>query len=176
MDYGDPDGFGRFGVVDESDAGLACHECEWRGAHLGLHATKAHRSAAEYRVRHGLRRSKGLIATPTRTTIQANARSRYTPDGPLAASRDLAKANEVRRAQARPASAEEAAHRDARMSAMRRGSRSGRVVLCEGCGVAFCPLIGISKRRFCGMSCSNRATRNATLARQRAAANGETPI
>lgn len=169
--FGDRDGFGRFGMLDEDETGLKCHECGWRGAHLGLHTARAHDlAAADYRIKHGLRRSKGLVAATTRETIRGNAKGRYTENGPLANARDLSKANTARMEAARPASAEEAAQRDARMTQMRRNSRTGKVVQCEQCGVLFCPLVSISRRRFCTMSCSNRHIRLTTLARKRAMA------
>lgn len=158
--YGDVDGYGFFGMVDETDQGIGCHQCEWRGAHLGLHVAKSHNlTAARYRVLHGLKRSKGLVAAVTREKMSQNAKSRYTDDGPLALSRVPFQATKARMTAALPASAQEVADRDARFTAMRRNSRSGKVVRCEGCGVEFCPLLGISKRRFCGMSCSNRHNR-----------------
>ncbi len=123
LTFGDRDGFGRFGMLDEDENGLKCHECEWRGAHLGLHTAKAHDlTAMAYRLKHGLRRSKGLVAADTRKTLQAGARSKYTENGPLAATRDVSKANQARMTAARPASAEEVARRDARMTEMRRNS------------------------------------------------------
>ena len=122
----------------------------------------------DYRIKHGLRRSKGLVAATTRETIRDNARGRYSENGPLAKARDVSKANTARIAAARPASAEEAAQRDARMTQMRSNSRTGKVVQCEQCGVLFCPLVSISRRRFCTMSCSNRHNRTTTLARKRA--------
>lgn len=57
LQVGDQDGFGTFGVVDETADGLLCHECGRRFTHLGLHVYKAHEmSAAEYRQSHGLGR------------------------------------------------------------------------------------------------------------------------
>lgn len=74
MNVGDRDGFGRYGVVDEDDAGLLCHECGRRFAHLGLHAWRSHgMSAVDYRQAHGLSRG-GLVTTVTRQTIADNAR------------------------------------------------------------------------------------------------------
>lgn len=168
LGFGDKDGFGRFGVLDEEETGLKCHECEWSGAHLGLHAAKAHElPARDYRVKHGLRRSKGLVSAATRVAIRASATRNYTDNGPLASSRDLAKANTARLAAARAASAEEAAHRDARMSAMPRKPHARRVVTCEQCGAQFCPIAGkIATRRFCSKSCAstyNRAQRPSPL-------------
>lgn len=167
LTFGDKDGFGRFGMLDEDENGLKCHECEWRGVHLGLHTAKTHQlPARDYRIRHGLRRSKGLVATATREIQRVNAKSRYTENGPLAATRDLSKANAARLGAARHASAEEVAQRDARLRQMGRNSRSGKVVECERCGVLFCPLFSISRRRFCTMSCSNRHNRAVALARK----------
>ncbi len=160
--YGDPDGHGHYGILEETAEGLRCHECEWVGAHLGLHVAKTHNlPAADYRVEHGLRRSKGLVAEATRATIQANATRRYSDNGPLARSRDLSKANAARLAAGRPASVEEAAQRDMRMSSMARDPHARRVVTCEWCGVQFCPIItNISKRRFCCRSCANTHNRS----------------
>ncbi len=128
LTFGDRDGFGKFGVLVEDEDGLKCHECGWVGRHLGLHTARAHDlPAADYRIRHGLRRSKGLVAASTRETLRDNAKGRYTEKGPLASSRDLNKANAARLAAARPASAEEAAQRDEGMTQMRRNSRSGKL-------------------------------------------------
>lgn len=130
-------------------------------AHLGLHTAKAHDlSAAGYRIKHGLRRSTGLVAETTRAKLTANATRNYANNGPLAASRDLTKANAARLAAARSASAEEAAQRDARLSAMPRAPHARRVVTCERCGVQFCPITSnIATRRFCGRSCANTHNR-----------------
>jgi predicted transcriptional regulator len=49
-------------VLDEDDAGLLCHECGHRFQHLGLHVWEAHGpTAREYRMAHGLLRSRGLV-------------------------------------------------------------------------------------------------------------------
>ena len=104
--YGDPDGHGRYGILEEDVDGLKCHECEWVGIHLGLHSAKSHdMPAREYRIKHGLRRSKGLVASPTRKKLQDRAALWYTADGPLAASRDPISASAARMAAAQPASA-----------------------------------------------------------------------
>jgi hypothetical protein len=51
LTYGDPDGYGRHGILQEGPAGFVCHECGRDDiAHLGLHAYRAHGiTAAEYR-------------------------------------------------------------------------------------------------------------------------------
>ena len=158
--YGDPDGFGRFGILEESPDGVTCHQCGSTGAHLGVHSARQHGvRAIDYKISHGLRRSKGLVATATRQKLREGAGQRYTDNGPLAASRRLFNANAARLAAARPASAEEVAERDARFTKTRRSSRTGRVVICEGCLTSFCPLVGAARRRFCSMSCSNKHNR-----------------
>ena len=67
LSYGDPDGYGRYGVLDTDAHGLLiCHDCgdSWR--HLATHARLAHGLlAAAYRERHGLGRSRRLIAPGT---------------------------------------------------------------------------------------------------------------
>ena len=46
--YGERDGFGQYGVIDENDDGLLCHECGFRYTHLGLHSAKSHDLLAVY--------------------------------------------------------------------------------------------------------------------------------
>lgn len=180
LSYGDVDGHGRFGMLTEDASGLHCHECDWSGDHLGLHAAKAHElPARDYRVKHGLRRSKGLVSETTRDAIRANATHRYTGSGPLASSRDLATANAARLTAARPASAEEAAQRDARLAAMPRAPHARRVVTCEHCGAQFCPITtNITTRRFCSRSCAstyNRAHRTPHSPTTSSVAPGQPP-
>ena len=71
MEVGDPDGFSRYGIVEETPDGLLrCVECGWVGEHLGLHAWKGHGiTAAAYRGRHGLRRSKNVLGKRRRASV-----------------------------------------------------------------------------------------------------------
>jgi hypothetical protein len=157
---GDPDGYGHFGVLSEGRHGLICHECGDQHRHLGLHVWKAHGiKAATYGEAHGLLRSRGLVAADLRDVLAANAAVRYTEDAALARARDPAAAMAARLQGAKPASAEEAANRDARMALVGRSGRRGTVVTCQWCGVEFCPLTGASRRRFCSRSCASRHTR-----------------
>ncbi|MGC0251223.1 hypothetical protein [Pseudactinotalea sp. Z1748] len=158
MKYDDVDGFGRYGMLDETAEGLLCHECGRRFTHLGLHAYKAHElTAAEYRWAHGLGR-RGLVVEATRAKITANAHERFASKATFTANRDPARATEARLAM-------EAIHSPAGLEAMRRtrveGNKSRRlvvVVTCEWCGAQFCPLQGSKrKRRFCSHSCSAKA-------------------
>lgn len=65
--YGAPDGHGRFGIVDtDKDGLLICHECGAAWKHLATHARAAHGLvAATYREKHGLGRSRRLVAPVT---------------------------------------------------------------------------------------------------------------
>ncbi len=73
---GEPDGFGLFGLLQETADGLLrCAECGWAGRHLGLHAFKATGgTVAECKETHGLRQGQGLVASSTRASIQDHAR------------------------------------------------------------------------------------------------------
>lgn len=156
---GERDGFGRYGVVDETVDGLLCHECGRRFTHLGLHVFKAHgTSAAEYRTAHGLGR-RGLVATVTSEVIADNARRTMKSRPAFIEARDPVRA---RAAQRRGRSAISPAGLEAIRLAgrLRRGThRQGIVVTCEWCAVEFCPLIGAARRRFCTRSCASRANR-----------------
>jgi len=162
MRVGDVDGHGLFGVLDETADGLLCHDCEWRGQHLGLHAYRAHgRSAASYRIAHGLKRTRGLVGAATRAVMKENATLRYTrPTGAaFRRARDPQAAALVRLAQALPPSPEAAAARDAAVARTGRSTRIPRVVICGWCAVQFCPLRASKRRRFCSRSCASRQTR-----------------
>lgn len=162
MGVGEEDGHGRYGVLDEDDDGLLCHDCGKRFAHLGLHVYKAHGlTAKEYRAAHGLGR-RGLVAETIRRTIAGNARQQLPRNSLFVQRRDPARATAARLAAGdvfSPAGLE--AMRQANSS--RRGKqRLGTVVVCEWCEVEFCPLVGAKKRRFCSRSCAARRTRAGT--------------
>ncbi|AXH95970.1 MucR family transcriptional regulator [Ornithinimicrobium avium] len=156
---GQPDGHGRYGMVDETADGLLCHECGRRFTHLGLHVSKAHDlTADEYRRAHGLSR-RGLVAKETAQTIAANARWTMSTRERFIQARDPAAASAAQRSGPNAISpAGLAAIRQAGRD--RRGLyRSGTVVVCEWCGVEFCPLIAAARRRFCSRSCAARNNR-----------------
>ncbi len=162
--YGDPDGFGVYGVLQQSDDGLLiCADCGLSFAHLGLHVAHVHGSAADYRERHGLKRTRGLIADSIRAKqVQNGARISASLAGQaLAQARDPRRAARIWREMGGPVSAEAARERDQRMSAVGKAGRKGTVTVCAECQVEFCPLFAASKRRYCGRSCANRANRRA---------------
>lgn len=156
MNLGDRDGHGHFGMLDENDDGLLCHECGRRFTHLGLHAWRGHGlTAGEYRKAHGLSRSRGLIASATRQVIASNARRSFPGKSQFIAARDPTAARAARKTSGAGMSPEGLATSRARLGQGRKGA----VVVCEQCGCAFCPLTGASRRRFCSRSCASRAAR-----------------
>lgn len=63
MRVGDPDGYGRYGILDGDDERVACHECGKMYRSLGSHVWIAHElSADEYRRRHGIPQRVGLVS------------------------------------------------------------------------------------------------------------------
>lgn len=151
---GEPDGYGQYGVVDENADGLLCHECGRRFTHLGLHAWRRHElTAADYRQAHGLSRSRGLVASETRSVIVANARRTFSNKPRFVASRDPALATAARLEQGAGMSPAGLAASRTRAGRGRRGT----VVVCEWCGAKFCPLTD-KRRRFCTRSHASLAT------------------
>ena len=99
---GEPDGHGLFGLLDE-DAEDSCAICGWRGPHLGLHAYKGHgMSARQYKLEHGLRRSKGLVATAVLEKLVEHGTAQMPSRTGLIAARDPKRATAVRLAGGMP--------------------------------------------------------------------------
>ncbi len=71
---GKPDGAGIFGVLDENDEGVLCHECGKRFRSLGKHAVMAHDlTAAEYKDKHGIPRKQSLASRAFRENVSARS-------------------------------------------------------------------------------------------------------
>lgn len=156
MQVGDTDGHGRYAVLDDGPDGLLCHECGRRFTHLGLHVFKAHgMTAAAYRQAHGLGRT-GLVTAATREVIAANARERLAAKPAFVQHRDPSRAAASRQGVISPAGLEaiRASNR-----ARRGQARRGTVVVCEWCGVEFCPLRNAKRRRFCSRSHASKYAR-----------------
>jgi predicted transcriptional regulator len=164
MELGDVDGYGRYGVLDETGDGLVCHECGRAFPNLGLHAWRGHgMTAVQYREAHGLQRRRGLVASHLRWRIQTNAKTRMTtPAGQaFAAARDPQLAQAARLGEPRKwTAAARASNRAARAGTGRHGTE----VTCQNpaCRAVFCPLHSARRRKFCSRSCAssyNRALR-----------------
>ncbi len=58
---GSPSGHGRYGIVDRTEDAALCHECGQWFESVGAHLRRGHgMTAAEYRARHGLKRTEPL--------------------------------------------------------------------------------------------------------------------
>ena len=56
---GEPDGYGRYGIMERGEDGALCHECGGWYVSVGAHAGPAHgMTAAQYRQAHGLARTQ----------------------------------------------------------------------------------------------------------------------
>lgn len=159
LEVGSPDGYGKYGVLELCGLDLLCHECGHAYRHLGLHVYRAHElRAAEYRRRHGLARGRGLVANDLREVIRANAIERMQqPAGQaFVRARDPAAATRMRQAHWEGFAPQILTELAVRTAKIGRASRRPRVVTCEGCGTAFCPLTATRRRRFCTRRCASR--------------------
>lgn len=73
MNFGDPDGFGQYGILDHDEAGkLLCHECGRWWNQLATHLRGAHQiEAADYRRDHGLGTTTRLVGRSVRQKLAA---------------------------------------------------------------------------------------------------------
>nr|DAX96027.1 MAG TPA: ROS/MUCR transcriptional regulator protein [Caudoviricetes sp.] len=73
MQVGDTDGYGRYGLIDEDDGGLLCHECGKRYRHLSTHIAMGHKMrVADYRRAHGLHAKRPLAARSVRENMRSS--------------------------------------------------------------------------------------------------------
>lgn len=73
MQVGDKDGYGRYGIIDETEAGVLCHECGKRFKHLPTHIHQGHKiKVSDYRERHGLHAKKPLISKHVRGNMRSS--------------------------------------------------------------------------------------------------------
>lgn len=148
---GDPDGFGRYGQLDDDGETVLCHECGSRYRGLGAHVSRAHGTTArDYKLAHGLPLSRGLNAA-TLTAAQSE-RGRQQLDSPqwqrLEAARDPVAASAAREPESlrSPAVLRESGARAERLSETNRGPLS---TTCEVCGTVMTRLSGRRGRRLC---------------------------
>ncbi|WP_336794134.1 helicase associated domain-containing protein [Gordonia malaquae] len=81
MTVGDPDGFGRYGMLDEIDGRYLCHVCGRTWRHLGAHAAGAHGTpAVEYRRAHGLAEGTLLLVAPLSEKMSARWHEFRSPE------------------------------------------------------------------------------------------------
>ncbi|MFK0297236.1 MucR family transcriptional regulator [Streptomyces sp. NPDC090442] len=148
--YGQPDGHGLYGVLDDDGTSVLCHECGRRYRSLGPHVSGAHgMTAAEYKAAHGLARSRSLAATTLRESLSQQASARV---GTAAWQRFENARDPEAAAHARtfpPAPAQTRRTQAAQSVANGRASRKIMVRTCPGCGAQRCPLPGGYDRKTC---------------------------
>lgn len=177
-EVGSPDGHGRYGILDEDGERALCHECgHWQAA-LGTHvATAHHMSARDYKLRHGLPLTKGLLASGARARRSEISRARLgTPAWQaLETARDPGAAQAARTPQSWQARSQ-ATRRDPSTATPNLPTRTVTVIICTVCGAAYCMLPGTGRpRTTCSPACAaaRATTGRQNSARQRATANTE---
>lgn len=123
MQVGQPDGYGRYGCIEETADGLLCHTCGKQYRHLAAHIAMAHGdTVADYRARHGLPASRPLVSQSVRKRMRESwetHRASHLAD--LDKHRDTAKATRASTPAIRQRSAGAKAGRDEYLR-----SRTGR--------------------------------------------------
>jgi hypothetical protein len=136
MEYGDADGYGRYGILEETDDGLVCHHCGRVRRFLGRHVRVHELSADDYREAHGLPRSLPLASTDLREQWSEESAARVGSESwaRFETARDPDAAREASRAAfAEPARAGVVPGRRERAAAASR-SRATGVCTVAGCG------------------------------------------
>ncbi|WP_062214678.1 MucR family transcriptional regulator [Streptomyces sp. NBRC 109706] len=78
MHYGDRDGYGQYGILDDDGERVLCHECGRRYRQLPYHINRAHgMTAVEYRAAHGLSVTQPLASDSLTATQRANSTRVY---------------------------------------------------------------------------------------------------
>ncbi|MEY9842524.1 MucR family transcriptional regulator [Streptacidiphilus sp. EB103A] len=148
--YGQPDGFGRYGVLEDDGQSVLCHECGGSFQSLAAHAAGAHgMTADQYRAAHGLSRGQGLVCAQVSAKFSANSRSRIGSESwkRFERARDPQAASAARTF---PADAAQTRHvQVVGAQALGRATRKGTVRSCRVCGAQWCPLPGGYNRVTC---------------------------
>lgn len=164
--YGQPDGHGHYGILDDDGTSVLCHECGHRYRSLGAHVSRAHgMSAAEYKKAHGLSRSRSLATTALRETFSQHASARVGTAGwqRFETARDPQAAAHARTFPPAPAQT----RRSQATQSVTNGKASRKIVVrtCPSCGAQWCPLPGGYARKTCRApecirALASRATRD----------------
>ena len=81
-EVGSPDGYGHYGILDETSEGMLCHECGGRYQSLGSHVYRTHGiRAVDYKDTHGIPRGIPLITTDLHERQSAHAHTRLGTQG-----------------------------------------------------------------------------------------------
>jgi hypothetical protein len=152
---GDPDGYGRYGVLDDDGETVMCHECGRRLVLLGKHVRASHdMTPREYKLAHGLPLSRGMLPSEVRAAKSARSRTQVGTAAwaRLEASRDPAAASQARTVESFIATGRQSDPEVARAAG--RTQRKRR--FCTFCGKEWEPA-GVNQRaRTCSRECRNK--------------------
>lgn len=158
---GEPDGYGRYGILDVDEDTVLCHECGRRLQRLGVHLRVHGMDSAQYRAAHGLPRKLPLASLANRALVSEQVRSRMGSPAweRLVASRDPVAAS---RSRVRTlASAATVAAQTGKPNP--GGGRPAKVRTCPWCGAEY-----TGRARSCGAaSCVREAKAAANRGRPR---------
>lgn len=160
--YGQPDGHGRYGMLDDDGTSVLCHECGRRYAALASHTLLAHgMDAASYRSAHGLGRRTPLLASGLREAQGRRARERIGGPGwqRFEAARDPQAASQARDLADLRDRAE--THHARALQATEMGKNTPRAAprTCPRCGTTWVPGPGRYRARHCGAPTCAPSTR-----------------
>ena len=99
MQVGDPDGHGRYGIIDGDGKRILCHECGRTYKSLAAHAQMAHQMTAEdYRSAHGIPKRIPLVSPEVSAAKSEKSKSQVGSEGwkRLEAKRDPTAASHAR--------------------------------------------------------------------------------
>ncbi|GAA2183340.1 hypothetical protein GCM10009785_26560 [Brooklawnia cerclae] len=150
---GEPDGHGRYGVLERHDDAALCHECGGWYVSVGAHVRLAHdMTADDYRRAHGLKRTQPLTALSyaARQSERASGMVGSSAWRRLEAARDPQAAADARTPDVFRAPAGSAIHAE--------GATDGRLDLHRPAAEKTCPVCG---RTYTGRdkSCSDECAR-----------------
>ena len=159
---GEPDGYGRYGIMERGEDGALCHECGGWYVSVGAHAGPTHgMTAAQYRQAHGLARTQPLVSLARSREISEQSAARVGSPAwqRLEAARDPQAAADARTPEAFRTPAASAAR------ALR--ATDGRMDLSVEPREKTCPICGCvytGRNRTCSDACAREARRRGAAA------------
>ena len=168
-EHGSPSGFGRYGIMDERDGKVLCHECGRWFRSVGSHVPLKHgMSAREYRREHGIPATMALVSSMISEQISERSKAQVGTEGwkRLEAARDPAAASHARTPDDFSVTGIRARAESATANLPRRKASPK---LCAACGKP-----ALHSRRTCSDECAKRLRSEASR-RMHAAAPDPVP-
>ncbi len=170
---GQPDGYGRYGILDRDEDTALCHECGGRFASIAGHLPAHGMTARQYKLAHGLPLGLGLVSLGlSRRVSQTSIEHLDSPEWRrLEEARDPAAAAAARDAASFAATGRH--HRREPGTARANGQRARvvRVIGCPICDAQWCHLAG-HPAATCSEACRRELLRRRRLQQQRDASAG----